>query len=189
MLVEVKNVRQQEKNRCTYCHGTGMSIFLFNYLAHKQRPCFLYSTSFAYLNLIPYHRIPAMCPLLCQQNVVGHQTLFTFYNWTLFQLFRSWEGMVSNLCLFSQYSFWCFLEDSAEKQPNGLSYLRTQSILIHACRWFPGDVPNMLVHGNGNGKWAWPTYRSLWLMLGNLTGACLLCYFLFLSSCCFLWLW
>jgi hypothetical protein len=37
MLVEVKNVRQQEKKRCTYCHGTGMSEFLFNYLANKEK--------------------------------------------------------------------------------------------------------------------------------------------------------
>lgn len=29
MLVEVRNVRQQEKKRCTYCHGTGTNKILF----------------------------------------------------------------------------------------------------------------------------------------------------------------
>jgi hypothetical protein len=33
MLVEVRNVRQQEKKRCTYCHGTGTNKILFNYLS------------------------------------------------------------------------------------------------------------------------------------------------------------
>jgi hypothetical protein len=45
----------------------------------------------------------------------------------------------------------------------------------------PGDVPNMLVHGNGDGKWAWPTHRSLWLMFSSLRCAWWLCHFHFLS--------
>jgi hypothetical protein len=32
MLVEVRNVRQQEKKRCMYCHGTGTSKLIFKYL-------------------------------------------------------------------------------------------------------------------------------------------------------------
>jgi hypothetical protein len=38
MLVEVKNVRQQEKKRCTYCHGTGMSdSFLIIWQMREKR--------------------------------------------------------------------------------------------------------------------------------------------------------
>ncbi|OEL12798.1 hypothetical protein BAE44_0026182 [Dichanthelium oligosanthes] len=41
MLVEVRNVRQQEKKRCTYCHGTGTNNFLLNYLTQEWPQSFI----------------------------------------------------------------------------------------------------------------------------------------------------
>jgi hypothetical protein len=43
---------------------------------------------------------------------------------------------------------------------------RNVSTLLTSASWcVSGDVPNMLVHRNGDGQWAWSTDRSLWLVL------------------------